>query len=79
MSSVERGSSVCGDIERAHYFPAFRIKGVHPVAGGEPDPLPIKADPVHAVDFGKGAMFAKDFGGCVFLVLTLPARYQGRE
>jgi len=77
--SVERRSRMRGDIERAHYFPAFGIHGVQPVAGGEPYSLSVKADPVHAVDFGKGAIFANDFGFCLFHVRILPARERGRE
>ncbi len=77
--SVERRSRMRGDIKRPDDFPAFRIEGVQPVAGGEPYSLPVKADPVHAIDFGERSIFAKDFGACVFHVLVLPARQRGRE
>jgi hypothetical protein len=79
MRSVERRSCMRADIERADNFATFGVKGVHPVARGEPNPLPIKADAMHAADFGKRSVFTKDFGLCVFHGLILPDRHRGRE
>jgi hypothetical protein len=79
MRSVERRSRISSDVERADDLSACGIEGVQPVAGSKPDPLPIKADPVHAIDVRKGAIFAKDFGACVLHGLTLPGRQRSQE
>ena len=73
MRPVEGRSRIRGDSERARDLPAVGIKRVQPVAGGEPDPLAVEADPVHALDFGKRAVFAKNFGGGRFHDRILPA------
>src|SRR5580704_11998636 len=41
MLSVKRRSCICRDSDRTYYFPAFGINGAQPIAGGEPDSLPV--------------------------------------
>jgi hypothetical protein len=79
VSSVECRSRMRGDFDRAQNLSAFRIKGIQPVAGGEPHPPPVKTDPTHAIDSGKRAIFADDFCFCVFHGRILTARQRCRE
>src|ERR1700722_2156378 len=79
MRSVECRSRISSDLERIDNLSAVRIEGVQAVARSEPDPLPIEADPMHAFDVRKGAIFAKDFGACVLHAATLSARRRSRE
>jgi hypothetical protein len=59
--TVERRSSVRGDINRVRRLPARGIEGVQPVARRKPNVLTVKRYPMHAVDTGKGSIFTEDF------------------
>src|SRR6187551_2697996 len=60
--AVERGSCMCGDIDRAHRIPGRRIEGVQLVAISEPDVLAVVRDPSHIVDTRKGSVLTDDLG-----------------
>jgi hypothetical protein len=60
--SVEGGSRMRRDGDRAHRPAAVRIEGVEPVAGREPDVPPVEGEPMHALDARKGPVYTDDFG-----------------
>jgi hypothetical protein len=59
---VEGGAGSCANRDRAYRSPARRIERVQRVSRGKPDVLPVKGDPVHLVDVGKGTVFTDDLG-----------------
>src|SRR5271165_481139 len=62
VSAVKGRSGMCGDINRAQYFPANRIKSVQLVFDGNPDLLTVIGDPIHPRDAREGSILTDDFG-----------------
>src|SRR5688500_4990386 len=60
--AVERGSCMCGDIDRAHHSPGRGIERLQVVSRSEPDVVAVVRDSTHIGDTRKGPILTNDLG-----------------
>jgi hypothetical protein len=69
--AVKGGSCVGSNIDRAHWVPAFWIKGIQFVSGCKPDVLTVIGDSIDAVGSRKGTVLTDDLSGWSLHISTL--------